>query len=216
MTGPDNKFNREQNRIKNLWHKLLVGSEFRRDLVDLEKHTIKDVLMNRSQFDKIKDFMTKYGIPMRAYSMVETYLKTGLEDYSLVRSPIRVYSSLDKKLEPTTGDPKQDYELFQFMGSYGTHIVLDFDVSPTEVKEFVDKHWGDIIEPKQIKGSRSRVRPYAQPDLNRFILELTEYGLRPADIARIINYSVEEGSDDGFAYSTENISDIIKRLRNPN
>jgi hypothetical protein len=207
---------------------ILLRADFQRDLkaISLMEKNESDVEFELTQTHGFSRLRRNYGIPPSAHFFLINLASTGVADYSLIESPIQVYSDSDHKLEPSIHDNHGAWETFtKVLKPFGhTYIVLSPNITREELLNFVKLHWTDVIEPKLHLHGRNRLRVVAKDEdvakREAAIIGLYIEGYEPAEISAVLTQVQSIAEDNGkpdpynnFNFSTETVLQDLGRAK---
>lgn len=198
-----------QVRAKRMIEPILQVPENREFIEDIAK-----VTPETEWDDKVDNLiMVILGLPRNSREFLKHYMRTGEQDYSLLKqAQLKVLSEIDRTLIPGE-DPKLEYERWQRDRELTVipevQLILDPTITKEELLEYIDKRFTQDIQPKLeliSGGPAKRVR--GRPKLKRDgkVLDEIAKGKHNARIAR--EFKSHQGVD-----TSEDIIQIKKRRK---
>lgn len=196
--------------VKRQLEALFSRSDFQEDLAEVRLDTHIPA-GSRAGF-----LIQRYSIPFEASTVLIKLIEENIVDYSEIYSPIRVYSDADKLMEPAIEHPRIDMEIHNFVKDDlpRTYLVLEENITKTELISFINEYWDSVIEPKLVLCGRTRKPRRAKPQakLHERMAELSKQGLSSAQIAEILTDEVnDENTDNPQIITEEAVRQALRR-----
>lgn len=173
-------------RAKEQINSLLTNYDF---LYDAEKHEIVELI-------------DKYNILSSVLPVLYSWKASDFLDepnFDLIRSPIRVISTINKTIEPSVDSTYEYGTRDSAKHPAEVYITLEHDVTQPELKDFITKEYSTFIKPALEKSPLTKKKKKlvnVKTTMRDRIYMLHDMGFKPIQISKVTGYSLHKIKSD--------------------